>query len=353
MARITLALLTEQGHSGGATAQADRSRQAGERRFQAVVRRFASAYEAHFFSLWRQPEPSIIPSLVRSTFRLDLEVERERALFLKALRLPSSRGRFVQRVWRKRVMGMRSLDDIQKQKLMTQLRAVHMFTEAAGDIEMVTTAVEEPVAALATFRQEFNTAFEVAMRQGAADAAQQVGFAADWTLGHPAAQQYMERYAGFYGDRLSKLVPMEWQSDIRTAIINGIDAGQGSSEMTAALQERFDGLKGFQALRIARTETVRAHVEGRRTSYAAMGVQTVEWISQGAPFACPICAARNGKHYPIDSPDLPPAPHPYCACDVSPPQSETNRLREEMFAELELPPAPPDGEPPRPPTPGE
>lgn len=315
-----------------------------------MARRYAVAYERSFFSEWRQPDPTIIPSLVRSTFRLDLAIERERALWRKAARLPSERGRFIQDVWRKRIMGMRTLTDLQKQRLMTALRTQYQFSEAAGDISMVARAVDEPVAALETFREEFNAAFESAMQRGAADAAQQVGFAADWTLSHPAAEEYMARYSGFYGDRLTRLVPMEWQSEIRRTIIRGLDEGQDSRTMTQALRGRFDGLQDYQALRIARTETVRAHIEGRRTAYAAMNVQVVEWITQGPPYVCPICAPLDGRLFPVDSPDLPPK-HPNCNCDVSPPQAETDRLREEMFAELELPPAPPKGEAPRPPTP--
>ncbi len=63
---------------------------------------------------------------------------------------------------------------------------------------------------------------------------------------------------------------------------------------------------------IARTETLRAHNEGRKAGYKAMGCSTVKWLAS-AP--CPICAAQDGKEFNLETDEVPTLPyHPNCRC---------------------------------------
>jgi len=64
---------------------------------------------------------------------------------------------------------------------------------------------------------------------------------------------------------------------------------------------------------IARTETMRAHAQGQRKFYSAVGVRRLEWMTTGDERMCPECEALDGKVYPID--EFPPQPkHPNCRC---------------------------------------
>jgi len=66
---------------------------------------------------------------------------------------------------------------------------------------------------------------------------------------------------------------------------------------------------------IARTETIRAHNQGRLKFYHTVGVQKVEWFATGDERMCPICGELNGQVFDVDK--MPPSPlHPNCRCSV-------------------------------------
>lgn len=70
-----------------------------------------------------------------------------------------------------------------------------------------------------------------------------------------------------------------------------------------------------RATLIARTETLRAHNEGRKSFYADAGITEVTWITADDERTCPICRPRNGVVYKLKDLDGPPA-HPDCRCSV-------------------------------------
>ena len=64
---------------------------------------------------------------------------------------------------------------------------------------------------------------------------------------------------------------------------------------------------------ITRTETLRAHGQGRRKFYDTVGVRMVVWVTAGDERTCPECGPLDGKEFPIDQ--APPIPrHPLCRC---------------------------------------
>ncbi len=71
-----------------------------------------------------------------------------------------------------------------------------------------------------------------------------------------------------------------------------------------------------RATLIARTETLRAHNEGRKSFYADAGITEVTWITADDDRTCPICLSRNGVVFKLKNLDGPPA-HPACRCSVS------------------------------------
>ena len=66
---------------------------------------------------------------------------------------------------------------------------------------------------------------------------------------------------------------------------------------------------------ITRTETLRAHGQGRRKFYDLVGVRMVVWVTAGDERTCPECGPLDGQDFPIDK--IPPLPrHPLCRCLV-------------------------------------
>ena len=64
---------------------------------------------------------------------------------------------------------------------------------------------------------------------------------------------------------------------------------------------------------ITRTETLRAHGQGRRKFYDLVGVRMVVWVTVGDERTCSQCGPLDGKEFPIDK--TPPLPfHPSCRC---------------------------------------
>ena len=66
---------------------------------------------------------------------------------------------------------------------------------------------------------------------------------------------------------------------------------------------------------ITRTETLRAHGQGRRKFYDLVGVRMVVWVTAGDERTCPECGPLDGQEFPIDK--TPPLPyHPSCRCST-------------------------------------
>jgi len=63
---------------------------------------------------------------------------------------------------------------------------------------------------------------------------------------------------------------------------------------------------------ITRTETLRAHGQGRRKFYDTVGVRMVVWVTAGDERTCSQCGPLEGQEFPIDQ--IPPFPHPQCRC---------------------------------------
>ncbi len=294
-----------------------------------AARALVRGHEQHFWRVWRMPAQSILPDLVRSSFRSDLAVERARENWRAVVGTPGADRRLVRGQWRKRIEGLVSLSDEQKASLAASLRGEAML-EALSPLQVVVSAVEMPETVVADFAETFRGLFESAMLTGAQDAAATLGLGADWLLKDPAAEKALADYAGYYGDRLSVLVVQEHQQVLREVIIDGLDAGDSTITMGERIRETFSGLSSYQAERIGRTESVRARTEGSRQVYLGQGVQMVEWITAAVP--CADCAMREGKLFPATSPDLPPL-HPHCLCGVVASEQDLDRMRAQAMGE--------------------
>ena len=66
---------------------------------------------------------------------------------------------------------------------------------------------------------------------------------------------------------------------------------------------------------IARTETLRAHNEGRKVFYRQVGITKVKWLTAHDERTCPICRPLDGKVFGIDEVEGPPR-HAACRCST-------------------------------------
>jgi len=72
-----------------------------------------------------------------------------------------------------------------------------------------------------------------------------------------------------------------------------------------------------RATLIARTETLRAHNEGRKVFYRQVGITKVRWLTAHDERTCKICRALDGKVFGLDEVKGPPR-HPGCRCTCFP-----------------------------------
>ncbi len=63
---------------------------------------------------------------------------------------------------------------------------------------------------------------------------------------------------------------------------------------------------------IARTETLRAHNEGRKVFYREVGIKKVKWLTANDERTCAVCSGLDGNVFKIE--DDPGLPHPLCRC---------------------------------------
>jgi len=70
-----------------------------------------------------------------------------------------------------------------------------------------------------------------------------------------------------------------------------------------------------RATLIARTETLRAHNEGRKVFYRQVGIAKVRWLIADDERTCPICRPLDGRVFGIDEVDGPPK-HVQCRCSL-------------------------------------
>lgn len=115
---------------------------------------------------------------------------------------------------------------------------------------------------------------------------------------------------------------------IHTTIQAGILTGKSIRDVAKEIGRVVPDKEGFRtagktvfasanhrATLIARTETLRAHNEGRKTFYDQVGVTKMEWITAEDERTCPVCAPMNGKVYDIKG-DISAPIHPSCRCSV-------------------------------------
>ncbi len=123
-------------------------------------------------------------------------------------------------------------------------------------------------------------------------------------------------------------VTTELASGIHRTITAGVLTGKSIPEVAREIGRTVEDKEGFRtagktvfksaqqrATLIARTETLRAHNEGRLVFYREVGVTKVEWLTAHDERTCSVCGPLDGKVFGIEEVVGPPR-HPGCRCYV-------------------------------------
>jgi len=141
------------------------------------------------------------------------------------------------------------------------------------------------------------------------------------TANEPAMQYIRDR-----GLELATSVPETLVGTVQAAIEKELADGTSTGQMRDAIAKAAPELSGYQAERIARTETTNAFNQGALQSWKEAGVQGKRWILAGGP--CPECEGLAAKYpgpIPIDAmfeyggvAVEHPVLHPNCRCSYVP-----------------------------------
>jgi|LakMenE18May11ns_1017448.scaffolds.fasta_scaffold9956973_13 HK97 family phage portal protein len=188
------------------------------------------------------------------------------------------------------------------------------------DFGMVAAPSNEAMADLTAISERF---IQASLASGAMSGLEQLGKTdGSFDVANEPAMAFIRNQ----GLALATSVPDTLKPSLQAAIERELAAGTSVGNMRDAIRKVAPELTEYQAVRIARTETLRAYCEGQRQAWIQEGVQSKGWINSGGP--CPICDQITTK-YPNDIPideyftvdagswQAPPA-HPNCRCDLVP-----------------------------------
>lgn len=156
-----------------------------------------------------------------------------------------------------------------------------------------------------------------AAQAGAESAANIFNLSVDWTVVNENIRRWVGERAREYSEWVNETT---WQQ-LQDAISEGVTEGEAIPELTARINEYFDGVIASRAEMIARTETITAANEGNLDVYKDAGVEKKEWYA--TPGACDVCIAIEAagpipiNELFLDEFDTPTA-HPNCKCAVLP-----------------------------------
>ena len=113
------------------------------------------------------------------------------------------------------------------------------------------------------------------------------------------------------------LYKTELQNDLEKMLLRSFTRGENPRVMARELKKRFD-VTGYQAERLARTETARLQTAIQKDSIENNGIEQYEYIAE--PTACRICGAIDGKIFNLKGlvvgKNASPM-HPNCRCRIS------------------------------------
>lgn len=135
------------------------------------------------------------------------------------------------------------------------------------------------------------------------------------TLVEPNAKQMINQIWCADGKSWSDRVwnnTAELQSTLNEQLIHCVTTGKKTSQLKAALQERF-GVSYHQAETLVRTEMAHIETQAALSRYRDYGINEIEILADDS---CSDCGKYDGKRFPINENPVP--FHPNCRCCVLP-----------------------------------
>jgi len=157
---------------------------------------------------------------------------------------------------------------------------------------------------------------EEAVETGIAWAQRQLGIEIDFDLLNPRVIRFVAEHAL----AVAQTVNATTEERLRSHLIAGWELGEDVDRLAERVMRVMDEIPKWRALRIARTETIRAFNGGSWMLYGESGVvKTKRWLD-GQAGACNICKGVHGEEVGLDEEFsigvmFPPA-HPNCRCAV-------------------------------------
>lgn len=143
-----------------------------------------------------------------------------------------------------------------------------------------------------------------------------------WTTTNEQAMAYVRNR----GMELTTTVPETLKDSLNVVVERELASGLTVTGLKDRLMDAAPELTGYQAERIARTETAMAFVEGNRQVWETEGVQMKQWLVGGGQ--CELCSeiladypdpVPIGQMYVADDwAEQGPPRHPNCRCDIAP-----------------------------------
>ena len=124
------------------------------------------------------------------------------------------------------------------------------------------------------------------------------------------------------------LYKTELQNDLEKMLVRTFTRGENPRVMARELRDRFN-VTGYQAERLARTETARLQTAIQRDSLEENGIKQYEYIAE--PSACKVCSALDGDIYKLKDMVVgknAPVLHPSCRCRIAPHMSSNDMYKD-------------------------
>lgn len=103
------------------------------------------------------------------------------------------------------------------------------------------------------------------------------------------------------------------------SIADGMAKGESDKQLRNRLRLDIDDITRNRALRLARTEVIRANAQGKLDAYEKLGVRQVaievEWVTADDDLVCPLCRANEGKIFTLEEIQGLIPLHPECRCE--------------------------------------
>ena len=123
------------------------------------------------------------------------------------------------------------------------------------------------------------------------------------------------------------LYKTELQNDLEKMLVRSFTRGENPRVMARELRDRFK-VTGYQAERLARTETARMQTSIQRDNLEEIGIKQYEYIAE--PTACHLCSVLDGKIYKLKDMVVgknAPVLHPSCRCRIAPHMSSNDMYK--------------------------